>query len=73
MDDLKDLHLRRNLALGVLRMIREDLAYDPRSSVAEQRYMKQLEEIEEKIKEISGRPPDVVIGLSPANLFAKKI
>ena len=73
MDKLSDLYLRRKLVLAALKIIRCELDSDPRAPIAEKRYLEQLEEIDVRIKELTGRPPDVVVGLAPANLFAKKL
>lgn len=44
---------------------------DPRRIPALKYYKDQLAEIDAKIAEITGKPPDIVVGLKSAQLFSK--
>jgi len=64
-ESLAELNMRRGVALLAVRTARENGGSD---EVVEM-YQRQLSNIEGKIAELTGRVPDVVVGLKPGNLF----
>jgi hypothetical protein len=44
---------------------------DPRKDDALQEYQRQIAEIDKKIEALTGKPPDVTVGLQTARLFGK--
>ncbi len=70
-DQLPELYARRKLCLLCLRTVSEVDPSDPRRAGALEEYNRQLASIDAKIAALTGRPPDIVIGLKPAILFPK--
>lgn len=71
MDELTELHARRAMALLCIRVASEAPLDDPRRQGAIEEYNRQLAVIDGKIAALTGKPPDIVIGLKPARLFPK--
>lgn len=67
---LKDLTVRRLVALHAVRTLAAEKE-DPRAREAEQKYRQQLANLDAKIEEITGRPPDIVVQLQPGVLFGE--
>ncbi len=68
---LKELYARRALCLFCIQTVSEIPQEDPRRAGAIEEYNRQLASIDAKITAITGKPPDIVIGLKPAILFPK--
>lgn len=76
---LEGLHFKRKLAQSFVdmldRMSLDELTKmgftDEQRKSAMDEYKRQLAEIDRKITEITGTPPDIVIGLKTARLFGK--
>lgn len=66
---LDELNFRRTLCRLCIRHISG--MDDPRREGALKEYQRQLAEIDKKIEALTGKPPDVVIGLKTAVLTAK--
>lgn len=66
---LDDLQFRRNICRIFISIISG--IEDPRREAALKEYNRQLAEIDNKIETITGKPPEVVVGLKTAVLFAK--
>lgn len=64
---LQELMLRRLVAQECVRAMAA-IKDDPKAREAEEKYRQQLTNIEKKIEAITGRPPDVVVGLKPGTL-----
>lgn len=71
MDTLQELYARRELALVCIRTVSAVTDGDPRKESALKEYNRQLAEIDAKITEAGGKPPDTVIGLKSATLTAE--
>lgn len=71
MDDLKELYARHTFCLACIKLVSETPLDDPRREGAIAEYNRQLAEIDKRIAAITGKPPDIVIGLKPAVIFAK--
>jgi len=71
MSPLAELNVRRSFCLLCLRTISEVDPADPRREGALVEYNRQLAKIDSRIAELTGRPPDMVIGLKPAVLFPR--
>lgn len=67
---LTELHARRKLARYCISIV-DQAQDDPRRPEALQKLQAQLASIDAQIAEITGKPPDVVVGLKPARLFAE--
>jgi hypothetical protein len=65
--ELQELRARRIICLACIRIIEEASDSDPRKAEALEEYKKQLAELDDLI---AGKPPDIVVGLKPAVLFA---
>ena len=78
-DKLETLHFKRQLAMSFIglldRMTEKELSergFTPeQKQSAMDEYKRQLAEIDRKITEITGTPPEIVIGLQTARLFGK--
>lgn len=68
---LVELMRRHNLCLMCLQIISEAPLDDPRREGALAEYNRQLASIDAKIAAITGKPPDIRIGLKSAILFPK--
>ena len=66
---LSELNMRRTICQVVIKTI--DQMDDPRKAVALKRYRGQLATLDAEIKEITGTPPPVVVGLKTVNLTGK--
>lgn len=71
-ETLEELHARRFMALQCLKIASEADDDDPRKSPAIAEYNRQLANIDAKIAEITGSPPDIVVGLKTAVLFPRE-
>ena len=69
-EELKELYMRRNICLVAKRIVDAEKG-DPRREDALEHYIAQLAEIDRRITEINGKPPDIVIGLQAARLSAE--
>lgn len=67
--EIDELNFRRALCREIIRVLSG--VDDPRRDNAMQEYQRQLESIEKKIEALTGKPPDVTIGLQTARLFGK--
>lgn len=71
-EKLAELNVRRMVAMQAVRIVVDAKNHgDPRGAAAEEKYRGQLKRIEERIEAITGRPPDIVIGLKTAQLSAE--
>ncbi len=68
---LTDLNTRRTLCLAALDLLEQSDPADPRRAGALEEYKRQLAEIDAKIAALTGKPPDIVVGLKSAHLFGK--
>jgi len=68
---LKELYARRALCLFCIQTVSEFPLDEPRRADAIVFYNEQLSAIDKQIADITGKPPDIVIGLKPAILFPK--
>ena len=71
MDQLIDLNNRRAWCLAFIDLLDQSDPADPRRAGALEEYKRQLAEIDGKIAALTGKPPDVIVGLKTARLFGK--
>lgn len=69
MATLEELYNRRALCQHFIDLLTG--VDDPRRDSAIEEYRRQLTAIEAKIIELTGRPPDIVVGLKSAQLFGQ--
>lgn len=69
--ELPDLNLRRKMCLSFISLLDQSDPTDPRRVPALEEYKRQLAEIDGKIAVLTGKPPDVIVGLKTAQLFGK--
>jgi hypothetical protein len=67
---IKDLHSRRSICQAAIKIV-DEATEDPRRAEALKHYQGQLAEIDRQITELTGKPPDIVIGLQAGVLTAK--
>ena len=67
---LSELNMRRKICQVVIRTI-DQMEDEPRKATAMKRYREQLATLDAEIKEITGTPPPVVVGLKTVNLTGK--
>lgn len=65
---LNELYGRRALCLACIQLVSDTPLDDPRREGAIEEYNRQLAVIDGRIAEITGKPPDIVIGLKPGLL-----
>lgn len=68
---LDDLKLRRSICLAFIDLLDKSDPNDPRRKDALEEYKRQLAVVDGKIEALTGKPPDVVVGLKSAQLFGK--
>lgn len=68
---LQELKARRAICQACIRVLDQEAAGDPEQPDAIEEYKRQLAEIDRQITELTGKPPDIVIGLQAAELFAR--
>ncbi|MCC6192054.1 MAG: hypothetical protein IT318_23745 [Anaerolineales bacterium] len=68
-DNLQDLNARFTLCRLCISVLSEVDQTDPRWADALAEYNRQLLSISNRIAAITGKPPDITIGLKPARLF----
>lgn len=68
---LKELYARRALCLFCIQTVSKVSLEDPRRPDAIVFYNEQLSKIDKEIESITGKIPDITIGLKPAILFPK--
>lgn len=68
MEKLDELMARRALCIAAIKIVDSE-KNDPRRESALKEYNEQLSTIDNKIKEITGSYPDIVIGMKPAVIF----
>lgn len=69
---LPELEVRRTVLVSALKVLRTEVDdSDPRKAGAIEHYTLQLAEIDRAISEITGKPPDIVIGLKPGRLVSR--
>lgn len=66
---LYELRLRRTICQVCIQTVSEVPMEEPRRASALAEYQRQLAAIEARINEITGKPPDIVVGLKTAKLF----
>lgn len=70
-ESVKDLYARRALCQAILAELEQIDPSEPRRAGALEEYKRQLAEVDAKIAKLTGKPPDVVVGLKSAQLSAK--
>lgn len=65
------LYSRRALCMAAIALLEQSDPSDPRRESALAEYKRQLAEIDANITALTGKPPDIVVGLKSAQLFSK--
>jgi hypothetical protein len=68
---LTDLNQRRALCMAFIDVLDQIDPAEPRRAGALEEYKRQLAEIDSRIAALTGKPPDIVVGLKTAQLFGK--